>query len=183
MCLHRETSAGTAEKAHGGLTGNDLSCFTGTHTPRTQFQTLVSLSFLHDVLWTAPQCQVLPLLGCWTHPNVVAKSCRKAEWLGGPESTKFPQVTRLSNTEESFVSCPLLHDPPQLVFAFPVQHSWLLNQVSCCPCHCSAASPGHCTCAPQRGRGHLDTSQCSSSNPLSDSSACGGGTQAIPPRR
>lgn len=75
MCLHWGTSAGTAEKAHEELIGNGLCCFTGTYI-RTDTKNIVSRlgsepELTHDVLWTLLNPQVLPLLGCWTSPNVV----------------------------------------------------------------------------------------------------------------
>ena len=132
---------------------------------------MVSLSLPHDLLWTSPKPQVLPPLRYWTSPNVVlgilsnakwavAKCCRKAERLGGPREYQIPPSHKnrkyVSGMGRSFVSCPvsynpLQHDPPQLVL---MHHTWLLNQVSCCPCHCSAVSPGHSTCAPASD-GHM----------------------------
>lgn len=140
----------------------------------------MSLSYPDDVLWSTSQPQVLPFLGYWINPNVVAR-LRKAEWLGGPESTKFPQATRISGTEGSLLcahcsmtlpSCCLLSQSSTAVCKgrsllslaqLPVQHTLHL--------------------LPSREGDTWTPLRCSSSNPLSDTSACGGGAGAIPPRR
>lgn len=61
---------------------------------------MVSLSYPHDVLWSTPKPQVLPFLGYWTSPNVLAR-LKKGRVVGWPREHQIPQATRISGTEES----------------------------------------------------------------------------------
>lgn len=110
--------------------------------------------------------QAPPLLRYWTNPHVVLGILSNAKWAVAQCHRKIgcPQGELNSPKSQKYEVCfwhgeilcsmsvsysPLQHDLPKLVPAFwsLKQHTWLLNQVSCCPCHCSAVRSEHHTCA------------------------------------
>lgn len=146
----------------------------------------MSLSYPDDVLWSTSQPQVLPFLGYWINPNVVAR-LKKGRVVGWPREHQIPPSHKNIRYRGILALCLLQHDPPQLLFAFPVQHSCLSSTAVC-----KGRSLLSLAQLPVQHTLHLLPSRegdtwtplrCSSSNPLSDTSACGGGAGAIPPRR